>query len=176
VNSNTNLVSLTPVERTDTQVRQDGTIFSTTESLQIVQTSIDVANQDLIEVGSEVEIELPDESVVPGIIKTIGSIAIIPQGAQEPFLEVSVAIAGNVSFPEWTGASVTVSITKELAQDVLAVPVTSLLALLGGGYALEIVQPESNILVRVEAGIYANGWVEVTGPSLEPGREVIVPR
>jgi len=176
VNSNTHLVSLMPVERTITQVGQDGVIFSTTESLQIVQTSIDVADQDLIEVGSEVEIELPDESVVPGIIKAIGNIAIIPQGAQAPFFEVSVAIDENDSFPQWTGALVTVSVTKALAHDVLAVPVTSLLALLGGGYALEILQPESNILVKVETGIYANGWVEVTSHSLEPGREVIVSR
>ena len=175
VNSGTALVSLTPVERTDTQVGQDGTISTTTESLQIVQTSIDVADQDLISVGSVVEIELPDESVVSGIVREIGAIAIIPQGAQAPFLEVAVAFDGNASFPQWTGASVIVSITKELAENVLAVPVTSLLALLGGGYALEIVQPGSNILVRVEAGIYADGWVEVTGAALEPGREVVLP-
>ena len=102
-------------------------------------------------------------------------VEIIPQGNQAPFLEVAVVFEGGGSFPHWTGASVTVSITKELAADVLAVPVTSLLALLGGGYALELVQPESNVLVRVETGIYADGWVEVTGPSLEPGREVVMP-
>jgi len=198
VNSGTSLVSLTPVERIHTQVEQDGsltchlfsnqqsanipvlserctTLNSTTESLQFVQTSIDVADQDLINVGSEVKVELPDESVVEGTVKEIGNVAIIPQGNQAPFLEVAVVFEGGGSFPHWTGASVTVSITKELAADVLAVPVTSLLALLGGGYALELVQPESNILVRVETGIYADGWVEVTGPSLEPGREVVMP-
>jgi hypothetical protein len=60
---------------------------------------------------------------------------------------------------------------------VLAVPVTSLLALLGGGYAVEVhVSSVATRLVAVEAGVYADGWVEVTGVGLEVGAEVVVPR
>ena len=177
VNPGTSLVSLTPTERIETQIGQDGITSTTSESLQRVKTSVEVADQDLIDVGSEVKIELPDERVVPGTVREIGSIAVIPQGAAgNPYLEVSVAIDGNTSLPEWTGAPVTVSITKKLANNVLAAPVTSLLALLGGGYALEVLDQESTRLVPVEVGIYADGWVEVNGAGLEAGTEVVVPR
>ena len=82
-----------------------------------------------------------------------------------------------MSLPEWTGATVTVSITKELAKNVLSVPVTSLLALLDGGYALEVRESGSMTkLVPVETGIYADGWVEVTGQGLEAGIEVVMPK
>jgi peptidoglycan hydrolase-like protein with peptidoglycan-binding domain len=139
VNPGTTLVSLIPIERIETQTGQNGVISVATESLQRVKTSIEVADQDLIDVGSEVKIELPDESMVSGTVRAIGSIAVVPQGGQagNPYLEVSVAIDGNTSLPEWTGAPVTVSITKKLASNVLAAPVTSLLALLDGGYALD---------------------------------------
>ena len=162
------LVSLIPTERIEG-------VSNAIESVQRVRTSIEVADQDLIGVGSEVRIELPDETVVPGTVREIGSIAVIPPTGN-PYLEVSVAIDGNTSLPQWTGAPVTVSITKRLSSNVLAAPVTSLLALLGGGYALEVVERESTRLVPVEAGVYDDGWVEVTGSGLEAGTEVVLPR
>jgi peptidoglycan hydrolase-like protein with peptidoglycan-binding domain len=171
------LISLTPIERTETQIAQNGNISMTSESLQRVETTIEVADQDLIDIGSEVRIELPDESIVTGAVIEIGSIAVVPQGGQnDPYLEVTVAIQGDADLYEWTGAPVTASITKTLAENTLAAPVTSLLALLGGGYALEIIQPNSTRLVPVEAGVYADGWVEVTGQGLEDGVEVVTPQ
>ena len=171
------LVSLFSIERVETQIAQDGTIWTTAESLQRVITTIEVADQRLIDVGSEVRIELPDESIVTGAVIEIGSIAVVPQGGQnDPYLEVTVAIDGDVNLYEWTGAPVTTSITKNLAEGVLSVPVTSLLALLGGGYALEVIEPTSTRLVPVDAGVYADGWVEVTGLGLEAGIEVVTPQ
>ncbi|RUA05266.1 MAG: hypothetical protein DSY88_01510, partial [Candidatus Poseidoniales archaeon] len=171
------LVSLFSIERVETQIVQDGNIWTTAESLQRVITTIEVADQRLIDVGSEVRIELPDESIVTGAVIEIGSIAVVPQGGQnDPYLEVTVAIDGDVNLYEWTGAPVTASITKNLAEGVLSVPVTSLLALLGGGYALEVIEPTSTRLVPVDAGVYADGWVEVTGLGLEAGIEVVTPQ
>jgi peptidoglycan hydrolase-like protein with peptidoglycan-binding domain len=162
------LVSLIPTQRVED-------LSGTSESLQRVRTTIEVSDKELIDVGSEVRIELPDESVVPGAVREIASIAVVPPTGN-PYLEVSVAIDGNASLPQWTGAPVTVSVTKRLASNVLAAPVTSLLALLGGGYALEVLEGESTRLVPVEAGVYDDGWVEVNGSGLEAGTEVVVPR
>ncbi|MAF52613.1 MAG: hypothetical protein CL694_06325, partial [Chloroflexi bacterium] len=51
------------------------------------------------------------------------------------------------------------------------------LALLGGGYAVEVRDSSAATrLVPVEVGVYADGWVEVTGPGLEADAEVVVPR
>ncbi len=173
---NMSLASLIPTEKVITRWR-GGAASSSSESLQTVQTSISISDKNLIELGSEVEIELPDESAVAGFVKEIGSIAIVPTGNQggDPYLTVSVGIAAGISLPEWSGAPVTVSITKSLAQDVLAAPVTSLLALLDGGYAIEMVVGDGTQLIPVEVGIYSGGWVEISGPGLDVGTEVIAP-
>lgn len=173
---NMSLVSLIPTEKVITRVR-DGAAALSRESLQTVQTSISISDKNLIELGSEVEIELPDESIVPGFVKEIGSIAIVPSGNQggDPYLTVSIGLAEGISLPEWSGAPVTVSITKSLAQDVLAAPVTSLLALLDGGYAIEVVEGEGTQLIPVDVGVYSGAWVEISGPGLDAGTEVIAP-
>jgi peptidoglycan hydrolase-like protein with peptidoglycan-binding domain len=178
VNLGAPLMSLTAIERVETRIGVNGNITTTAESLQRVMTTIEVSDQDLIGVGSEVQIELPDESLVSGTVVEIGSIAVVPQGggAGDPYIEVSVAIDGDADLYKWTGAPVVASITKKLAGNVLAAPVTSLLALLGGGYALEVLESESTRLVAVETGIYADGWVEITGLGLEAGIEVVTPR
>jgi len=45
---------------------------------------------------------------------------------------------------------------------------------LTGGYALEAVTGTGTVLIPVETGIYADGWVEVSGPGLKPGVEIVV--
>ena len=177
VNPNNALVTLTPIESTETTIGSDGVISISSKSLQKVQASIEVSNQDLINIGSKVQIELPDGSVVIGTIREIGKTAVVPEANQagEPYLEVSVSLDEGISLPEWAGAPVTASVTKEVAQNVLSAPIPSLLALLGGGYALEVLDQGSTRLVPVEVGIYADGWVEVEGIGLAPGTEIVVP-
>ena len=146
------------------------------KSLQKVNTSIEVVNKDLVDLDLVVSIELPDENIISGTISDIGDIAVIPQGNQgEPYLEIVVSLEDTESYPEWTGAAVTVSVTKKLASNVLAAPVTSLLAILGGGYAIEVIENGSSKLVPVSVGLYADGWVEIKGDGIKAGTEVVVP-
>ena len=137
-----------------------------------------VSEQDLIVIGTAVSIELPDETVIQGTVAEIGRIAVIPEGAQsgDPYLDVSISIERDRTLHKWTGAPVTVSVTAEIAENVLAAPIPSLLALLDGGYALEIIEPETTRLVPIETGVYSEGWVEVIGINLEPGISVVIPR
>ncbi|MGH9183303.1 MAG: hypothetical protein ACRDZ9_05740 [Acidimicrobiales bacterium] len=58
------------------------------------------------------------------------------------------------------------------------VPVTALLALAGGGYAVEVADPDgTRHLVPVDLGLFddAEGLVQVTGSGLEAGQRVVVP-
>ena len=60
----------------------------------------------------------------------------------------------------------------------MAVPVAALLAVLEGGYAVEVVDASgSTHLVAVETGLFQDGWVEVTAPNgdLTVGDEIVVP-
>ena len=57
------------------------------------------------------------------------------------------------------------------ATGVLSVPVTALLATAGGGYAVqEAGAPHS--LIPVTTGLFAAGYVEISGPGVHPGLAV----
>ena len=170
--TSTPILSLIPIEKIIKNTGDE----EVTKSLQKVNTSIEVVNKNLVELDLIVSIELPDESIISGTISDIGDIAVIPQGNQgEPYLEIIISLEDTVSLPEWTGATVTVSVTKKLASGVLAAPVTSLLAILGGGYAIEIIENSVSRLVPVSVGLYADGWVEIKGDGIKVGTEVVVP-
>ncbi len=173
LNAGSELFSLTPIEKVVTQTGPDGSVTILRESLQIVEIQVDVGDRNLVNEGTEVEIELPDESLVTGIVREVGNLAVVPQEG-DPFLEVLIGVKSSTEYFEWTGATVTINVTSELAKGVLASPVNGLLAILSGGYAVEIVTATGTTLIPIETGIYADGWVEITGPGLRSGTEIIV--
>ena len=178
INNATPVISVTAIAQVADKIEPDGTITQPKTSLQTVSTTINVVDQDLIEIGTPVEIELPDDEIITGKVREIGSIAVINTAnqAQEPYLEVTISLDGTTSYHRWTGAPVTVRATKDVAKNVLSAPTTALLSLLGGGYALEIIGEFENYLVPVEVGVYADNWVEVTGSNLKVGMQVVVPK
>jgi multidrug efflux pump subunit AcrA (membrane-fusion protein) len=70
---------------------------------------------------------------------------------------------------------VNVNITEQRADDVLAVPVTALLALSGGGYAVQVVAGNTSHLAGVTTGLYSDTMVQVSGPGIAAGMRVEVP-
>jgi peptidoglycan hydrolase-like protein with peptidoglycan-binding domain len=74
-----------------------------------------------------------------------------------------------------SGVPVQVSLTTHVASGVLAVPVSALLALSGGGYGLEVVEPSgAHRLVGVRTGVFAGSLVQVSGPRITAGTTVVV--
>jgi multidrug efflux pump subunit AcrA (membrane-fusion protein) len=71
---------------------------------------------------------------------------------------------------------VDVVVVTDLQEGVLAVPVTALVALLGGGYAVEVPDAQTTRLVPVEPGMYADGYVEIAEGDLAEGDTVLVPQ
>jgi multidrug efflux pump subunit AcrA (membrane-fusion protein) len=71
---------------------------------------------------------------------------------------------------------VDVDVVSDSVSGVVAVPVSALVALSEGGYAVEVQQNDgSTVLVAVEPGFYADGLVEVTETQVTPGMLVVVP-
>ena len=55
-------------------------------------------------------------------------------------------------------------------------PVSALLALVEGGYAVEVIEADSSVrLTAVETGMFADGLVEISGEGLSEGMNVVVP-
>jgi peptidoglycan hydrolase-like protein with peptidoglycan-binding domain len=112
-------------------------------------------------VGESVSIVLPSQASVPGTISAAGSaqLTVTPRGATGTGMNVQVQV----------------SLAVQTARDVLAVPVSALLALAGGGYGLEVVGPTGvHRLVGVTAGLFASGQVQISGSGITAGTRVVV--
>jgi multidrug efflux pump subunit AcrA (membrane-fusion protein) len=67
-----------------------------------------------------------------------------------------------------------VELVANARRGVLAVPVTALLALAGGGYGVEVIEPAgTHRLVPVRTGLFATTMVEVSGAGLAEGTRVV---
>ncbi len=74
-----------------------------------------------------------------------------------------------------SGIGVQVALTIQSVRHVLAAPVSSLLALAGGGYGVETVPASGpRRLIGVRTGVFAGGRVQVTGAGIEAGTKVVV--
>ena len=149
-------------------------VIRTSASSTFVTVELAATDQSLVEVGTTVEVELPDEDVVEGTVTSIGTVAQTNQ-AGESFFDMIVTIGDTEATLGLDEAPVDVAIVSDSATAVFAVPVTALLALAEGGYAVEVVDNGETYLIGVETGLFADGLVEVTGSGLAAGLLVVVP-
>ena len=61
VTDKTTLLTLTPLQGVNTTIMSNGDVIEEATSLQRVSTQIDVADQTLVVVGTNVKIELPND-------------------------------------------------------------------------------------------------------------------
>jgi hypothetical protein len=91
----------------------------------------------------------------------------------------SVPVTVRLAHPRLAGhldqAPVTLNIVSARARNVLAVPVNALVALAGGGYAVQVVQGRSVHLTAVRTGLFGSTLVQVSGSGLRVGARVEVP-
>jgi Putative peptidoglycan binding domain len=93
-----------------------------------------------------------------------------------PTVAVTISLNSTPAGAALDQAPVNVNITSQTADNVLAVPVTALLALSGGGYAVQVVTgPGSSHLTGVTTGMYTDTMVQVSGPGIRAGMRVEVP-
>jgi hypothetical protein len=159
-----------------------GPVLAATSDRQVVTIPLDVSDQSEVTTGDAVSVTLPDGATTPGVVSSVGAVATTSSGSgqgQGPTTTITVTVA--LTDPRAAGtldqAPVTVNITTATASDVLAVPVTALLAQSSGGYEVEVVGPGgTRRWVPVTAGPVfddANGLAQVTG-ALTPGQRVVV--
>ena len=157
-------------------VAQNGTPLMTTsvdETFVSVELSTD--DQDLVAVGDEIVVVLPDGAREPAVVTEIGTVVQASQNG-DTFFEMTVTLVDPDAAPGLDEAPVDVEIVSDSAANVLAVPVTALIALAEGGYAVEVVtEAGTRVLIGVEPGLFADGRVEVVGDELVDGLLVVVP-
>jgi peptidoglycan hydrolase-like protein with peptidoglycan-binding domain len=158
-----------------------GEVMDTTSTRRVVTVDLDADQQSLVSQGEPAIVELPDGRSIDGTIATVGKVAesqTDPETGEQsdPTIPVEIRLAPGAKTGSLDETPVDVSLEKETAKNALTVPVSALLALAEGGYAVEIVDAGgSTHLVPVEPGMYADSIVEISGEDIEEGMKVVVP-
>ena len=154
-----------------------GPVLRGSSTRRQVVVNLDATRQSQVRAGDPVVLTLPDGRTTPGRVSKVGTVATASSSGGSSTVEVDI----TATDPDATGsldqAPVQVQITTDTAADALVVPVNSLLALSGGGYAVEVVEPGGGRrLVPVTPGLFddADGLVQVTDTQLRAGQRIVV--
>lgn len=155
---------------------QGQNVMQVSSTKRQVTVELSASQQTSVAVGDKVTITLPNGKETPGVVSSVGKVA--KQIEDKTTIEVRI----KPEDPKVTGgldrAPVQVAIVSDTVKDVLSVPVTALLALAGGGYAVEAIGAGgTHKLIPVRTGLFddSEGKVEVSGAGLEVGQKIVVP-
>lgn len=130
---------------------------------------VDTSNRDrgAFTVGAVVDVELANEGTRPGTVDKQEQVT-----AQDGSTVWRTTILADGELP---GATTTATVTahRTVASDALIVPVSALLALAEGGFAVEVITETGSVLTAVEVGEVLDGQAEVEG-NLENDDRVVV--
>jgi hypothetical protein len=176
-------------------------VLQTTSTQLIVTVDLDASKQSEAKVGEPVTVQLPNGSTVEGRITAVSPVAQSSSNSNNgngsngnnnnngsnnnnnnsngngsnsgsgSTIPVTIALNGRHAGSGLDRASVSVNFAQAQAKNVLSVPVTALLATGGGGYAVqEAAAPHR--LIPVTTGLFAAGYVQISGPGIYSGLEV----
>lgn len=141
-----------------------------------VTVALPADQQDLLTVDDRVTVVLPDGTEAGGTVTFVDSVATRNSQSMEVTFKVIVALDDVTVAAGLDQAPVDIEVVTDSRAGVMAVPVTALLALAEGGYAVEVDDGSGNTrLVPVDPGMYADNLVEITASGLQPGDLVVVP-
>jgi len=155
-----------------------GPVLQGTSDEHVVTIALDTSQEPEVKAGDQVRVTLPDGSSTPGVVSQVGTVATTSTsgGTSTTTIPVTVTLTDPTTAGRLDQAPVTVYITTATARNVLAVPVTALLAR-PGGYDVEVVGPaNTRRFVPVTVGPVfddSSGMVQVSGP-LASGQRVVV--
>jgi len=151
-------------------------IIEGTSTTPVVTIPLDARDRALARAGASVDVQLPGDQRVKGVIAAVGTVATTSgQGAaQTTTVPVTVTLADGAAASRLDGAAVTVSIAADTHPNVLTVPITALLAVPGGGYAVQAADA-GHRRIPVRTGIFSDSRVEVSGDGLVEGLKVESP-
>jgi hypothetical protein len=157
-------------------------VLSATSTTRQVSIALDADQQSEVAVGDHVTVTLPSNQTTPGVISSVGTVAATASSTSSS-TSPTVTVLVNLTDPAATGSGdqvpVEVSITTGSVSNALVAPVDALLALSGGGYAVEVAEAHGvHQLVPVSLGLFddADGLVQVIGQGLSVGQKVVVPK
>ena len=162
----------------------------------MVTVDLDATSQSEAVVGEHVTVEMPTSNTVKGRITAVSPVAQSSSnsgngsgerrriggggngngngsgnGSSSSTIPVTITLKGHHGGAGLDQAAVSVNFAQQRASNVLSVPVTALLATSGSNYAVqEAAAPHQ--LIPVTTGLFAAGYVQISGPGIYPGLQV----
>jgi peptidoglycan hydrolase-like protein with peptidoglycan-binding domain len=150
-------------------------VLATSTDESVVAVDLAAADQSLLDEGDAVVVVLPDDTEVPGRVSFKATTATISAQGEATF-EVIIVPDDLAAAEGLDQAPVDVEVVTDSRPGAVAVPVTALLALAEGGYAVEAGLADGTTrLLGVEPGMYADGLVEIVSGDIRPGDLVVAP-
>ncbi|WP_205863788.1 peptidoglycan-binding protein [Planosporangium mesophilum] len=165
-----------------------GDLVGYTTTDRMVTVNAPVGEASWASTGTAVEVVLPDGRSVPGTVAGVGADASAPPSTggqtagadgsanQNPTVPVLIEIPDQNVLGNLNSSPVKIRYVVDKRENVLAVPVTALVALAEGGYGLEVADGGSSRFVAVQTGLFADGQVEVSGTDVHDGMTVRIPQ
>ncbi|WP_433042754.1 peptidoglycan-binding protein [Dactylosporangium sp. CS-033363] len=156
-------------------------ILTATSTTPVVTINVPAGQTHLVHPGDKVSVTLPDRRRVGGTVAFLSPVADQQQQQDPSGRGGPVLVPGIVTLDDQQvgtnldRAPVQVGITDQTVTGVLAVPVTALVALAGGGYGVYRRNGTERTLLAVTPGLFSDTLVEVRGDGLREGDDVEVP-
>jgi hypothetical protein len=162
-------------------------ILQTTSTRLVVTVDLSASSQAEARVGERVSVEMPAGNSVRAKIIAVSRIAQSSSsgsgggqsagqgsgsgGGSSSTVPVTIALIGPHRTAGLDQAAVSVAFVSQRARHVLSVPVTALVATSGTRYALQQASVP-HTLIPVTVGLFAAGYVQVSGSGVHPGLAV----
>ncbi|WP_327092569.1 peptidoglycan-binding protein [Nonomuraea sp. NBC_01738] len=154
-------------------------VLSVTSLRRVVTLQVKIDERELVNKGVAVTVTLPGGTKAKGRISAIGTTVSnsgADQGQDGQKIKVTVTLTGRLPADMYDSGPAEVSLVSGQKKGVLAVPISALLAMPGGGYGVMLVQADgTGRTIKVKTGMFAGGKVEVTSADLSAGDRVEVP-
>jgi len=167
-----------PTVSIGTRLQPGTALYDATGTERVISVDLDPAEEELAVKGAKAEVTLPNGRTTRATIASVGTVATSTGDGDNPddpsassTIPVTLTLDKPKDVARLSAAPVTVDLTRTTRRNVLVVPLTSLVALAEGGFA---VRREGGSLAAVEPGLYADGYVEIVS-GLAEGDLVEVP-
>jgi hypothetical protein len=164
-------------------------VMSTSSTKLVVTVDLSASSQSEATIGERVTVEMPNGSTVGGHVTAVSPVAQSSSsnsgsgnggsgnsgsgnsGSGSSTVPVTIVLNKRARGGGLDQASVSVNFVQSKARNVLSVPVTALLATSGSSFAVqEASRPHK--LIPVSTGLFAAGYVEISGSGIYPGLSV----
>lgn len=138
-----------------------------------IETAVSVADSDAFTVGTFVDVELPDESLVAALVTDLSVVARTVQDGQNTTTVVDIVIQPiDPLSSTFTSGPVVIRTEDSATLGAVVIPIRALIAFVEGGHGIDF---EDGRRVAVELGTFDDGWVEITNGAVNAGDTLLAP-